>query len=75
MFVTISLEPRRPLFGRVDHESVVLSEAGETAKRDLLEAAERFTGLSRFSSRRSGCWCSRAWQIRQSRRDATSCWG
>lgn len=45
MFVTISLEPRRPLFGRVDHDSVVLSEAGETAKRDLLEAAERFTGL------------------------------
>ena len=45
MFVTICLEPRRPLFGRVDHESVVLSEAGETAKRDLMEAAEHFAGF------------------------------
>ena len=45
MFVTICLEPRRPLFGRVDHERVVLSEAGETAKRNLLEAAGRFAGF------------------------------
>ena len=42
MFVTPCLEPRRPLFGRVDHERIVLSEAGEIAKRDLLEAAEHF---------------------------------
>jgi len=27
MFVTTCLEPRRPLFGRVDHERVALSEA------------------------------------------------
>ena len=43
MFVTTCLEPRRPLFGRVDHGRVVFSEAGEVAKRDLLEAAARFT--------------------------------
>ena len=45
MFVTTCLEPRRPLFGRVDHDSVVLSEAGETAKCDLLEAAAHFAGF------------------------------
>lgn len=45
MFVTTSLEPRRQLFGRVDHERVVLSEAGETAKRDLLDAAGHFAGI------------------------------
>ncbi len=45
MFVTICLEPRRPLFGRVDHERVVLSEAGETVKRDLLETVKHFAGF------------------------------
>lgn len=45
MFMTTCLEPRRPLFGRVDHDSVVLSEAGETAKCDLLEAAAHFAGF------------------------------
>ena len=45
MFVTTCLSPRRPLFGRVEHDSVVLSESGETAKRDLLEAARHFAGL------------------------------
>ena len=39
MFVTTCLEPRRPLFGRVDHERVALSEAGEIAKRGRLNAA------------------------------------
>jgi len=33
------------LSGRVDHEGVVLPEAGETAKRDLLEAAGQFAGF------------------------------
>ena len=45
MFVTIRLEPRRPLFGHVNRERVLLSEAGEIAKRDLLEAAGRFKGF------------------------------
>ena len=45
MFVTIRLEPRRPLFGRMEHERVVLSEAGEIVKRDLLESAGRFKGF------------------------------
>lgn len=50
MFVTTCLEPRRPLFGRVDHESVVLSDAGETAKCDLLEAAGHFVGFATVRS-------------------------
>ncbi len=45
MFVTICLEPRRPLFGRVDHDGVALSEAGGIVKRDLLEAAGHFAGF------------------------------
>ena len=45
MFVTTCLEPRRPLFGRVDHERVALSEAGEIAKRALMEAVGHFSGL------------------------------
>lgn len=45
MFVTTCLAPRRALFGKVDHDRVVLSEAGETAKRDLLEAAAHFAGF------------------------------
>jgi len=45
MFVTTCLEPRRPLFGRVDHGRVVFSEAGEIVKRDLLEAEGHFAGF------------------------------
>ena len=45
MFVTTCLEPRRPLFGRVDHERVALSEAGEIAKRALMEAVGHFSGF------------------------------
>ena len=45
MFVTTCLEHRRPLFGRVDHERVVLSEAGEIAKRELLNAVGHFAGF------------------------------
>ena len=45
MFVTTCLEPRRRLFGYVEHERVVLSEAGETAMRDLLGAAEHYAGF------------------------------
>ena len=50
MFVTTGLERRRPLFGRVDHERVVLSEAGEIAKRDLLDAAGHFAGFTTLRS-------------------------
>ncbi len=45
MFVTTCLEHQRPLFGRVDHERVVLSESGEIVKRELLAAAARFVGF------------------------------
>ena len=45
MFVTTCLSPRHPLFGRVEHDSVALSESGETAKRDLLDAATHFAGF------------------------------
>ena len=45
MFVTTGLEQHRPLFGRVDHERVVLSETGEIVKRDLLDAAGHFAGF------------------------------
>ena len=45
MFVTTCLEHRRPLFGRVDHERVVLSEAGEIARRALMEAGAKFVGF------------------------------
>ncbi|MBR4616948.1 MAG: transposase [Kiritimatiellae bacterium] len=45
MFVTTCLEPRRPLFGRVDHERVALSESGEIAKRALMEAVGHFSGF------------------------------
>ena len=45
MFVTICLEQRRRLFGRVDHDGVVLSEAGEIAKSALMEAVAHFVGF------------------------------
>ena len=45
MFVTTCLSPRHPLFGRVEHDSVALSESGETARRDLLDAATHFAGF------------------------------
>ena len=45
MFVTICLEHRRRLFGRVDHGRVVLSEAGEIAKSALMEAVAHFVGF------------------------------
>ncbi|MBP5321655.1 MAG: hypothetical protein J6334_11770, partial [Kiritimatiellae bacterium] len=35
LFVTTCLEPRRPLFGSVDHERVALSEAGEIGNNPL----------------------------------------
>ena len=45
MFVTTCLLPRHPLFGRVENGGVVLSDAGETAKRDLIDAARHFAGF------------------------------
>ena len=45
MFVTTCLEHRRPLFGRVDHGRVVLSEAGEIAKSALMKAVAHFVGF------------------------------
>ena len=45
MFVTICLEQRRRLFGRVDHGRVVLSEAGEITKGALMEAVANFVGF------------------------------
>jgi len=60
MFVTIGMNrshegqsaPHLPVapswgyrLGKVDHDHVILSEAGEIAKRDLLEAANRFHGF------------------------------
>jgi len=45
MFVTTGLTDRRPLFGHVDHDKVVLSEAGGIARNDLLEAANHFHGF------------------------------
>lgn len=39
MFVTIGLSPRRPLFGRVDHDHVVYSAEGEIAMQCIREAA------------------------------------
>ncbi len=38
MFVTIGLSPRRPIFGRVDHDHVVYSAEGEIAVQCIREA-------------------------------------
>lgn len=51
MFVTVSTDranlPAAPLrgYGAVDHDRVILSEAGEIVKSDLLEAVNRFYGF------------------------------
>lgn len=48
MFVTIGLSPRKPLFGRVEHERVVFSDAGEAAMRRIREAERLFAGRIRL---------------------------
>lgn len=45
MFVTTGLAKRKPLFGRVDHEQVVRSAAGETVMADIREAERHFAGF------------------------------
>jgi REP element-mobilizing transposase RayT len=50
MFITATLEPRRPLFGRVDHEKVVRSPAGEAAVGAIEEAQAHFGGFIKARS-------------------------
>ena len=45
MFVTIGLSPRRPLFGRVDHDHVIYSPEGEIAMLCIREAALHYGAL------------------------------
>ncbi len=45
MFITLALEPRRPLFGRVDHERVELSAQGEMAASEIRAAEAHFGGF------------------------------
>lgn len=45
MMITTTLEPRRPLFGRVDHDRVVRSAAGEAAVAAIEEAQAHFGGF------------------------------
>jgi len=45
MFITGTLAARRPLFGRVEQGKMMLSQAGEAARRDLLGAAAHFVNF------------------------------
>ena len=48
MFATTALaDRRRPLFGHVDHDKMILSREGEIAVRDFGEACEKFKGKIR----------------------------
>ena len=48
MFVTIGLSPRRPVFGRVYHDHVEHTSAGEAAVRCIREAEGAFAGRIRL---------------------------
>ena len=48
LFATIGLSPRKPLFGRVDHDRIILAPAGQAAIRRIREAENRFAGSIRL---------------------------
>ncbi len=50
MFITTTLKPRRPLFGKVDHDHVIRSPAGETAIAAIDEAQKHFGGFIKVRS-------------------------
>jgi len=46
MFVTATLAERRPLFGRVEHDRVVLSPAGEILQAQITRVLNEFPFIS-----------------------------